>query len=134
MKIDKSLYPITVKMLADHPEQVHELFKRLSPHKEAFIGVCELEGTFLCDSLGELFESLYFGERLSLLPENEKTQNPALEATRSDGTVIGSLPFSDSLLPNMLIARGLEVFCYIEAKKFNGGMPSVAVSIYCERY
>ncbi len=134
MKIDKSLYPITVKLLADHRELVHDLFKKLAPHKGAFIGVCELQGSFLCDSVGELFESLAIGERLALVRENEKSLNPTLEATRFDGTAIGSLPFSSSILPNMLISRGLDVFCYMEAKEFNGGMLAIAVSIYCEEY
>lgn len=134
MKKDNSLYPITVKMLNDHREQAHNTVKKYAQHLGAFIGVCELEGVFLCDSAGELFESLNFGERLSLVPKQSKSLNPTLCAIRADGSEVGTLPFSDAILPNMLIRRSLDVFCHIEAKEFNGGMLAVAVSIYCESY
>lgn len=134
MRVPESLYPIDLKLLSDHREAVSEVFRKVRPHKGAFVGVCELEGCFLCDSAGELFESLEFGERLSLFREKGKKRYAPLAAVRKDGTAVGNLPFSDAILPNLLIERGINVYCYIEAKEFNGGMFAVAVSIYSDKY
>ncbi|MBQ8896353.1 MAG: hypothetical protein IJY88_06145 [Clostridia bacterium] len=130
----KELYPITVKLVADHRDLAYEIFEKLHIHKGGFIGVCELNGCFLCENVGELYSSLGFCERLALVRESSKSENPILNAVRTDGTVVGSLPFSDSILPNMLISRGVNVYCYAEAKEFNGGMLAIAVSIYCDEY
>ncbi len=130
----KSLYPITVKLLSDHRELVFDLFKELRPHKGGFIGVCELQGCFSWETPGETYESLTFGEVLYAVRNASARSFQPLSVIRNDGSVLGYIPYADSILPNLLIKRGINVLCYIEAKEFNGGMPSVAVSIYSENY
>ena len=134
MKRKSSLYPITVKQARDDKKAVIELFKRLTPHKGGFIGVCELKGCFAWENVGETFDSLTVGELLMALPNEGAKSFQPLNVIKYDGSVLGYLPYNESILPNMLIKRGIKVFCYVEAKEFNGGMPSVAVSIYSENY
>ncbi len=132
----RDFYPITLKSLKEHPEIVKKVFLKLYPHKGAFISVCELEGCFLCDSPGELYSSLTIGEKLSLSHENGVIPefNTSLQVKRADGTLVGMLPFSQSLIPNLLKKRNLEVWCHLEAKEFNAGDLALAVSVYCEEY
>lgn len=126
----KSLYPITLKLLKDRRSLVYEVFRKVEPHKEAFIGVCELEGCFLVDEPEALYSSLAFGERLAVV--TDETNN--LSVRRANGTEIGILPYADAVLPKMLISRGISPFCYVEAKELNNGTLAVAVSIYCDKY
>ncbi len=129
----KKNYPVTVSFVKDHYEELPAIFKKACPHKEAFIGVCLLDGCFMCESPEETYSSLAVGERLSLNCNDEEKVKP-IEVKRSDGTVLGVLPFDESVLPSMLISRGIDVFCYVEATDFTAGLFSVAVSIYCEKY
>ena len=130
----KSFYPITVKLLQDNKNLVLNVFKKLNPHKGGFIGVCELKGCFSWENVGETFDSLKIGEALwAVKNESAKSMQP-LEVIKNDGTVLGFIPYGESVLPNMLIKRGVRVICYVEAKEFNGGMPAVAISIYSEDY
>ncbi len=130
----KSLYPITVKLLQDDKDGVIEVFKKVCPHKGGFIGVCELKGCFSWENVGETFDSLAIGEvLLAVQSESAKSLQP-LNVIKNDGSVLGYLPYAESVLPNMLLKRGIKVLCYVEAKEFNGGMPSVAVSIYSQDY
>lgn len=121
-------------MLSSHRDFVYGLFSELKPHKGVFVGVCLLEGCFLCDSPGELYSELAFGERLALADKSKPLKNLPLEVIRADGTHLGNLPFADSILPNLMFARGINVYCYLEAKEFNGGMLAIAVSVYCDEY
>ncbi|MBO5768229.1 MAG: hypothetical protein J6Q72_00130 [Clostridia bacterium] len=133
MKPDKSLYPITVSLLENHKLLTHELFAYYKFHKGAFIGLFLLQDVFPDSFIGELYESLCFNERLIIKRADDK-ENGALAAKREDGTVIGSLPRAESTLANMLISRGLNLFCFVEAKQFNSGYPEIAVSLYSEEY
>ncbi len=126
----KSLYPITLKLLADRQSLVYDVFRSVQPHKGEFIGVCELEGSFLCDEPERLYDSLTFGEKMSVVVD----ETDRLSVERIDGTQIGILPFADGLLPNMLLSRGINVFCYLEAKELDETMLTVAVSLYCDKY
>lgn len=101
----------------------------------SFIGLTPLEGTFLEDEPERIFATLEIGERLSVTrDESTKNQaNPVLSVNRADGTAIGTLPFTHSILPNALIDRGKTIFCLAEAKQLEGGLVSVAVSIYSEK-
>ena len=130
----KSLYPITVKLVSDHKALVFDVFKTVCPHKGGFIGVCELDGCFSWEAPGETYDSLAIGEVLYAVREENARSFQPLKAIRNDGSVLGYIPYADSILPNMLIKRGIKVICYVEAKEFNGGMPSVAVSVYSEEY
>jgi hypothetical protein len=130
----KSLYPITVKQLQNDKNAVIDIFKRVCPHKAGFIGVCELKGCFSWENVGETFDSLAIGEVLmAVQSESAKSLQP-LNVIKYDGSVLGYLPYAESVLPNMLLKRGIRVRCYVEAKEFNGGLPSVAVSIYSDDY
>ena len=130
----KSFYPITVKLLQDNKKLVIDVFKKLRPHKGGFITVCELKGCFSWENVGETFDSLQIGEALwAVKNESAKSVQP-LDVIRNDGTPLGFIPYSESVLPNMLIKRGVKVICYIEAKEFHGGMPAVAISVYSEDY
>ncbi len=129
----KSLYPINLKLLSDRKSLVYEVFRKVAPHKGSFVGVCELEGCFMCDEPEMLFDSLKIGELLMLESDTEN-KTKSLSVKRTDGMFIGNIPFSDSLLPNLLISRGIKLFCYLEAKEFIGGMLALAVSVYCDNY
>lgn len=133
MKPDKSLYPITVSLLQNHKLLTHELFAYYKFHKGAFIGLFLLQDVFPDSFIGELYESLDLNERLAIERADGK-ENGVLSAKREDGTVIGSLPRAESTLANMLISRGLNLFCFVEAKQFNSGYPEIAVSLYSEEY
>ena len=131
----KSLYPLSVKLVKDNPDLMPKLFKKLHPHKKgSFIGVCLLEGCSLWESPGELYSELSIGDILVLLREDGMPDTAPLCVCREDGTSLGTLPFSHSVLPNLLYSRGIKVYCHLEAKEFNGGLPEVAVSIYSEKY
>jgi hypothetical protein len=130
----KSYYPITVKLLQDNKPLVIDVFKKVRPHKGGFIGVCELKGCFSWENVGETFDSLRIGEALWAVKNESAGSVQPLDVIKNDGTVLGFLPYNESVLPNMLIKRGIRVICYVEAKEFNGGMPAVAVSIYSEDY
>ncbi|MBQ3230040.1 MAG: hypothetical protein IJB49_03380 [Clostridia bacterium] len=138
MKRIKPTFPLTVSMVNDHPQEVSSLFRKKPPRKkENFIGVCILDGTFLCDDIGALYDSLSIGERLELVYPKEPSVNMRvmpITAVRSDGTEIGMIPFEHSVLPCILASRGVISYCYIEAKRFQGGFASVAVSVYCDKY
>lgn len=131
----KSNYPVTLSLIIDHPDEAKKVFLDELPHDGAFIGVTKLDGSFLCDSVGELYSSLQQGERLSLLPEEGSAHAlPALKAVRADGSFVGVLQYSAAILPNMLMSRGISVWCHLEAAQFNAGMLEIGVSIYCEKY
>lgn len=128
------LYPVNVKLVRERKHQLVEVFDKVRPHHGIFMGVCLLNGCFTWESVGETYDSLEYGERLTLI-RNEKLPKAApLTVCKEDGRFIGELPSADSVLPNMLSEQGVNVYCYVEAKDFNGGMPEVAVSIYCDDY
>ena len=128
-------YPVTLSLITDHPKEAKKVFLDERPHKKAFIGITKLDGSFLCDSVGELYSSLQIGEKLSLIPQEKSARSlPILNAAREDGTFVGVLQYSDAILPNILMSMGISVWCYVEATKFNAGMLEIGVSIYCEKY
>lgn len=129
------LYPISFSQITDHPETLTDIFIKARPHKGAFIGVTELEGSFMCDSPEALFASLEIGEKLSLaLDKSSKLSNPPLYVSRSDGTALGTLPYGEAIFPNKLISLGVSLWCHLEAKSLQGGLLSIAVSVYSEKY
>lgn len=138
MKRLKPSFPLTVSMVSEHHEETVELFRRKPPRKrECFIGVCILDGTFLCDDADKLYSSLSVGERLELSyrkEQSERTPIMPISAVRADMSEIGALPFEYSIIPSMLASRGIRSYCYVEAKSQSGGLVSVAVSVYCEKY
>lgn len=131
----KKQYPVTLSLIQNHAELVNKIFLDERPHKGYYIGACELEGSFLCESPGELFDAVVIGERLILSADiSSKALLPPLFVTRADGTELGKLPFDAAILPNILISRGIPVWCHAEAKVFNGGMLEIAVSVYSDNY
>ena len=132
---NKYSYPVTLSLITDHPDTAKKVFLDRPPHKGAFIDVTKLDGSFLADSVGELYSSLQIGEKLSLLPEEGPSKRlPALKAVRADGSFVGYLQYSAAILPNMLMDRGISVWCHVEATQFNGGILEVGVSVYCDKY
>lgn len=135
MKLTKNQYPLTLSVIADKPEMAKKIMLKENPHKGVFIGLCKLEGSFLCDSPGEVYSSLSIGEKLCITPDaSSKHTYPPLMVTLADGTLLGKLPFGNSVIPNMLLSRGISVWCHAEAKVFGAGMLEIAVSVYCEDY
>lgn len=124
-------YPLTFGQISNHHEYAVNLFEKIKPHKETFIDVVVLEGAFLCENPSEIYKSLQIGERLALEIE-PKTQ--ALIAIRESGEKIGKIPFTEAILPSVLISRGISLWAYAEAKEFQGDILEIAVSIYCENY
>ena len=129
-----SLYPVTLKLVRNDIKTVNEIFKKVCPHKGGFIGVCELKGCFAWENVGETFDSLELGETLIAVKNKNARSFQPLDVIRYDGTLLGYLPYAESFVPNLILKNGLKVYCYVEAKEFNGGMPAVAVSIYSEDY
>lgn len=130
-------YPITVSMLRDHKESVQKLFLSKNRHKGGvYLGVCFLEIDIMDESASELYSSLEFGERLSLVPVDtaKKAAYVPLAACRANGDTVGKLPFSDSLFPKKLLSLGVNVWCFVEATAMEADVFTAAVSIYCENY
>lgn len=131
----KKLYPITISMLRDHSDMIPEIFLAARPHKGAFLGVSELDGSFLCDNAKEIFESFQLGEKLYVSVDREsKISVPPLSVYREDKTFLGTLPYGASIFPNLLLKRGVNIWCHAEAASFDNDLLSIAVSIYCEEY
>ena len=129
-------YPININQIKTRIDDVKEYFARKKPRKEGvFIDILLLEGAFVWVSTGELYQSLSVNEKLFLArDESFSFSNPPLMVSRADGTVIGKIPQSNSFLPYFLMEKGLAVWCYLESKSFNGGLPDIGVSMYCEKY
>ena len=127
-------YPIAYSDIEQNLEKTVKFFASKRIHKGVFLGLSVLDGSFVCDEPERIFATLQPGEKLALVPDDStvKHSNPTLNAVR-DGTVIGSLPYADAVLPNELIRRGTEVFCYAEAKKLEIDLLHIAVSVYCEK-
>ena len=128
-------YPITMSMVTDHYEELSNIFYKSKPHKGAFVGVALLEGSFDVESPKEIFDSLEIGERLELfLDKDSKLSIPPIYVFRENQTRLGQLPISASFVPIMLLEKGINVWGHFEAKSFIGGLLSVAISIYCDKY
>ena len=126
----KSHYPISVKLFRDERKLVYKVFRAVQPHKGVFVGVCELEGSFLCQEPEQLSSSLVVGERIELVLDETKNLN----AQRQDGTFLGVLPYTDAVLPKMMMERGIKMFGYFEAKDFIEDLLVITISLYCEKY
>lgn len=129
-------YPINFKLLDDRKELVYNVFRAVEPHKGGFISVCRLDGSFLCDDCESLFASLRTGEPLSVVMCDNKGKHICrpLEVKRKNGEVIGTLPYTESIIPNLLAARGINVTAYLEIKEFSSDILNLAVSVYSEKY
>ncbi len=128
-------YPLTFSYICDYPELALDVFKKEKPHKDTLIGLAVLEGCFLCDNPKEIYETLQIGEKLSVKKlEGLKQSLPPLVVSRENGEEIGKIPFSHGIFPNLLIERGINLWCYAEAKSFKSDILEIAVSIYCENY
>lgn len=127
-------YPLNLNFIENRLEEAEKVFKKQKPHKGGFVGLEILEGIFPNGNEKELFDDLSFGEKLTIeKDQTSKTVTP-LEVKREDGEIIGYLQFSTSVLLTALIKRGIKCFCFVEAKGEKGGLPSVAVSVYSEKY
>ena len=133
MKLDKLQQPISVSLVTNEKMRVHELFAKNRFREGAFIGVCVLQGCPHDDETKALLSALPQGERLALVHEKEGDTLSPLVVMHGEA-MLGYLPFSDSVLPSMLISRGVSTFCYLEATDLRGLIPELAVSIYCEDY
>ncbi len=126
-------YPITVTRVKEHPETVDKIFLKKKRHSFGeYLGVCLLQGCNLDGNAESLASQLSFGDELTLhLDENPSMP---LSVYVADGVQLGFLTFTDSLFPIMLIERGLEIKCFVEAFEYVSGVLSVAVSLYVEKY
>lgn len=135
MKLSE-FYPITFKLLNDRKELVYNVFRKVKPHKGGFISVCKLDGSFLCEDCESLFATLAIGEQLFIVKregQGKRTCQP-LEVKRKNGEVIGSIPYTESVIPNLLISRGVNVTAYLEIKEYASDILNLAVSVYSEKY
>ncbi len=127
------VYPITVSQVMDHPETVDKVF--LSEKRHSFgkyLGVCLLQGCGLGGNAEKLAPLISFGDELTLKPDDDPSM--PISVFMSDGQQLGFLSYTDSLFPAMLIERGIEIKCFIEAAEYASGVLSVAVSLYFSRY
>ena len=135
MRSKKLSYPLTYDEIAERRAGSLRIMQKRRRRGYALLGLSLLEGSFLAEEPERIFATLEQGEKLQIVRgEGGTPLNPALHILRADGADIGTLPFADSVLPNALISRGVEVFCVAEAKKLVGGIISIAVSVWCEDY
>lgn len=128
-------YPLTYDEIAERRADSLRVMKKRRVRGCAFLGLSLPEGTFLAEEPERIFATLEQGEKLrAVRGEGGTPLNPAIHILRADGTDIGTLPFADSVLPNTLISRGVEISCFAEAKKLVGGIISIAVSVWCREY
>lgn len=128
-------YPLNYDEISERRADSLRVMQKRRVRGCAFLGLSLPEGSFLAEEPERLFATLEQGERLrAVRGEGGTSLNPAIHILRADGTDIGTLPFADSVLPNTLIARGVELFCFAEAKKLVGGIISIAVSVWCREY
>lgn len=132
---NKDVYPLTYAFISNRPDETMRIFKKVSPHKGAFIGVSPLETDISSEEPKSVFESLEVGEILEISPADPTKLNVTpLEVKRKDGTSLGNLPFHISAIPTVLMSRGLKPFCFLEAKQERSGLFFLAVSVYSEQY
>jgi len=128
-------YPLSLPAIKSNINFARDVILKERPHKGAFIDVFIPEGSFMVDSPGELYDSLTIGQRLSVKADETSTLDmPPLLIYNSNGEFIGKIPNAIAILPNILLSRGISLWCHLEAKAFNGGMPEFAVSVYSELY
>ncbi len=133
----KKLYPITIPLVENHPRLMAEIFKEVKPHKDGcYVGVALLEGSYYIKDSEKVFESLVFGERLSILPltGSESLYSPPLLVCRDDGTELGYIPNHVQAFLNMMLERKIDLYAYCEAMSYTSSVLKIAVSIYCEKY
>ena len=129
------VYPLSLSQISQNRNYALSVFKKIKPHKGTFIDVVVLEGSFLCDDSKSVYESLEIGETLFIRKDEESKQPmSALFVFRQAGEEIGKIPFANAILPNLLLERGIHLWCYAESKSFNADILEIAVSIYCENY
>ena len=128
-------YPLNFAYIYDYPDHATEVFKKVKPHKDTFIGLAVLEGCFLCENSQEIHETLQIGEKLGIKQgDGPKHSFPPLLVSRENGEEIGKIPYAHSIFPNVLLDRGISLWCYAEAKNYKSDILEIAVSIYCENY
>ena len=131
----KITYPLPLSYISDRHDEAVSFFQKKRPHKETFIDLAVLEGSFLCENDREIFETLEIGERLYIKQQQgSKHHLPPLTVFREKGDELGKLPFAQSILPNILTERGISVWCYAEAKSYVSDILEIAVSVYCDSY
>ena len=128
-------YPFSFGLIASEPKLCAGYFTSRRWRGRSFIGLCELDGAALCEDPARVFAALEQGERLELSPRIVKGKSkPPLIVAGSGGGEVGYIPFAASLLPLALIVRGADVFCLVEAKTMQKGVPEIAVSLWCGKY
>lgn len=126
-------YPITVSQAKEHPETIDKIFLAKKRHSFGnYLGVCLLQGIGLGEDTEKIFSSISFGDELVLKPDVNPSM-PISVFTKED-IQVGFLTYTDSLFPTMLIKRGLELKCFVEALEYSADVLSVAVSLYFQRY
>ena len=126
-------YPITVTQVKDHPETVDKVFLSKKRHSFGeYLGVCLLQGCSFGGNPEETASAVAFGDELVLEPD----VNPSMPISvlTENGVRVGFLTYTDSVLPLMLIKRGIDVKCYAEAVELSAGVLSIAVSMYISKY
>ncbi|MBE6691985.1 MAG: hypothetical protein E7586_01460 [Ruminococcaceae bacterium] len=128
-------YPLDFSYIRDYPDRATKTFKKAKPYKDTFIGLAVLEGSFLCENSKEIYESLQIGEKLIVKQvDGPRHSFPPLMVYRENSEEIGKIPSAHSIFPNVLIDRGISLWCYAEAKSFESDILEIAVSINCENY
>lgn len=133
---NKLKLPLSYSDFKRFRDEAIELYASKHARPGVFVGLTELEGVFDCDEPERIFATLLIGERVGMAfsDAGRKQLKNRIRVFRADGSEIGYLPGSDSVLVGHLLKNGIEAFAYVEAKDAESGLLSVIVSIYCEKY
>ena len=127
-------YPLNLAFIRNRTEQAEDIINDIKPHKGVFVGLQVLDAIFPDVDEETAFSELMYGERFDVCRESKSKKVTSLVVKRSDGVTVGYLSFTMSVLLTTLMKRGIESFCFLEAKAEESGIRSVALSVYCDEY
>ncbi len=130
----KELFPPTIKTVRDNKEPLLDIYRKKQIRYGDFVGICELEGSFLVEDPVGACKTLKIGEELVLDFSDEQIpyENVTVAVHTTEGLELGQLPYVSSVLPNALRRHGVSLFCYLECCEMEDGMLAIAVSLYCK--
>lgn len=130
----RQLFPPDIKTVREDKHSLLELYRKKRVRPGDFVGITELEGSFLVEEPEAMLDSLKPGEELVLTYGEPQfpLENVTITVSRKCGAELGTLPYSSSILPNALRRHGIRLFCYLECCELEDKMPAVAVSLYCK--
>lgn len=125
--ISNTFSPVSIKK--NHDELIKKLSKVLG--RGEVLDVFELEGCFALENSETVFRSLKLGDKLEITNSDD---DKLLIAINSCGAPVGYLPYSISLLPKLIMQKGVSLRCYVEYIDYTNEVLTICVSLYAERY